>query len=442
MKNTTRYLLFIVALVVAVIVFQMAMPHRFDWTPTFAHDDKNPFGSYVFDSLMVQTLPRGYRAEGTTLRQVAHDSVLRNVLVVTDEARLTSANVADINRLLSRGATVMLVGVDISDGDSAYAAYHMGTYTYTHFDLRYVARGITEHSPYIYDTIYYRYSPRAQAADIRCRQAGPRYANAEYRVLDDLVCSYIESDTARAHRGKMRTIAYMAKSHSYMDQPPGHHFTVAALYPRGRGRLVLVSTPLLFTNYGILDSASRPYVLRLTNLLSARATVRLDASMAGGAVIGTEADKHNETPLSFIARHPALRWAYYTLLVALVLFFVFTAKRRQRVIPIIAAPANNDLEFVKLIGRLYFERHDNADLVLKRYAALTDTLRTDEDIDLTDRRRLEASIEEVAQLTGLPVADIRRLLTEIRNLRDQQLQVDDATMMRLVRQMDELTQRL
>ena len=80
--------------------------------------------------------------------------------------------------------------------------------------------------------------------------------------------------------------------------------------------------------------------------------------------------------------------------------------------------------------------------MLKRYAALTDTLRTDADIDLTDRRRLEASIEEVAQLTGLPVADIRRLLTEIRNLRDQQLQVDDATMMRLVRQMDELTQRL
>ena len=124
------------------------------------------------------------------------------------------------------------------------------------------------------------------------------------------------------------------------------------------------------------------------------------------------------------------------------LFFVFTAKRRQRVIPIITAPANNDLEFVKLIGRLYFERHDNADLVLKRYAALADTLRTDEDIDLTDRRRLEDNLEEVAQLTGLPVADIRRLVNEVRNLRDQQLQVDDATMMRLVRQMDELTQRL
>ena len=48
MKNTVRYLLFIVALVVAVVVFQMAMPHRFDWTPSFGHDDKNPFGGYVF----------------------------------------------------------------------------------------------------------------------------------------------------------------------------------------------------------------------------------------------------------------------------------------------------------------------------------------------------------------------------------------------------------
>ena len=442
MKNTTRYILFITALVVAVIAFQLLMPTRFNWAPSYAHDDKNPFGCYVFDSLMAQTLPRGYRAEGTTLRQAADDSVVRNVLVVTKRTELTPANVSDINRLLSRGATVMLAGVDISSDDTAYVAYHMGTYIYSHFDFQHVARGLAEHSPNIHDTLYYRYSPRVQAADSRCRQAGPRYANAEYRVLDDLVCGYIESDTARAHRGKTHTIAYMAKGERYLDEPKGHHFCMAALYPQGRGRLVLVSTPLLFTNYGILDDGARPYVLRLMNLLSARATVRLDASMAGGAVVGSEADRHNTTALSFIVAQPALRWAYYTLLVGIVLFFIFTARRRQRVIPIIAAPTNHDMEFVKLIGRLYFERHDNADLVLKRYAALTDTLRTDADIDLTDRRHLEDSLEQVAQLTGLSVAYIRQLVTEILDLRDQQLQVDDTTMMRLVRQMDELTQRL
>ena len=442
MKTTTRYILFIVALVAAVIVFQLLMPTRFNWAPSYAHDDKNPFGCYVFDSLMAQTLPQGYRAEGTTLRQAADDSVVRNVLVVTNGTPLTTANVSDINRLLSRGATVMLAGVNISSDDTAYVAYHMATDGYAHFDYQGVVRRLAHNAPSAYDTIYYRYGPRAQGADSRCRQAGPRYANAEYRVLGDLVSGYIESDTARAHRGKTHTIAYMAKDESYQGEPRGHHFCIAALHPQGRGRLVLVSTPLLFTNYGILDDGARPYVLRLMNLLADRATVRLDASMAGGAVVGSEADRHNATALSFIVAQPALRWAYYTLLVGIVLFFIFTARRRQRVIPVIEAPENHDMEFVKLIGRLYFERHDNADLVLKRYAALTDTLRTDADIDLTDRRHLEDSLEQVAQLTGLPVAHIRALVTEIRDLRDQQLQVDDTTMMRLVRQMDELTQRL
>lgn len=61
MKITTRYIVGIVILVVGLFTILLIRPSRFVWTPTFAHKDKNPFGCFVFDSVMVQTMPRGIR---------------------------------------------------------------------------------------------------------------------------------------------------------------------------------------------------------------------------------------------------------------------------------------------------------------------------------------------------------------------------------------------
>ena len=44
MKITTRYIVGIVILVVGLFTILLIRPSRFVWTPTFAHEDKNPFG--------------------------------------------------------------------------------------------------------------------------------------------------------------------------------------------------------------------------------------------------------------------------------------------------------------------------------------------------------------------------------------------------------------
>lgn len=110
MKITTRYIVGIVILVVGLFAILLIRPSRFVWTPTFAHEDKNPFGCFVFDSVMVQTMPRGYKATGATLRETVADSSSNNVLIVARDGKLTDANITDIKRLLDRGSTVMLVG--------------------------------------------------------------------------------------------------------------------------------------------------------------------------------------------------------------------------------------------------------------------------------------------------------------------------------------------
>lgn len=133
MKITTRYIVGIVILVVGLFTILLIRPSRFVWTPTFAHEDKNPFGCFVFDSVMVQTMPRGYKATGATLRETVADSSSNNVLIVARDGKLTDANITDIKRLLKRGSTVMLVGVDIYEDSNADKAFGLQCITYANF---------------------------------------------------------------------------------------------------------------------------------------------------------------------------------------------------------------------------------------------------------------------------------------------------------------------
>ena len=82
-------------------------------------------------------------------------------------------------------------------------------------------------------------------------------------------------------------------------------------------------------------------------------------------------------------------------LAALLLFVVFRAKRRQRVVPVVAPPRNTTLDFVATVGRLYYQHGDHANLASKRVAYFLDHLRT--------RLRLP---------TGSPDADFRARVAE------------------------------
>ena len=83
-----------------------------------------------------------------------------------------------------------------------------------------------------------------------------------------------------------------------------------------------------------------------------------------------------QTPLRFILHHEALRWAYYIVAMSLVLFILFEAKRKQRVIPIVRPLANTTLEFVKTIGNMYLQANDHKAIAEKKFAFFLDQVRS------------------------------------------------------------------
>lgn len=87
------------------------------------------------------------------------------------------------------------------------------------------------------------------------------------------------------------------------------------------------------------------------------------------------------SPLRFILRNPPLRYAWYIFLVGFLVFIIFHAKRKQRVIPIIKPLENTSVEFVRSIGNLYLNEGDAKDMMQKKATYFLNKVRTDLLID-------------------------------------------------------------
>ena len=165
---------------------------------------------------------------------------------------------------------------------------------------------------------------------------------------------------------------------------------VAVSFSIGSGELILVSAPLLLTNYMTLDGNGSALQGRLMNRLKANPVIRTEAYMSVTA-------QEESSPFYVLLREPPLRWALYLTLLGILLFCVFTARRRQRVIPVVNKPQNRNLEFVKLIGTLYWQEHWNPGLLSKKLAYTEEEIRhhharlSDDDLYFLNKVREAAS---------------------------------------------------
>jgi hypothetical protein len=74
--------------------------------------------------------------------------------------------------------------------------------------------------------------------------------------------------------------------------------------------------------------------------------------------------------------YPSFRAGFWTLIGFLVLYVLLEMRRKQRVIPVITKPKNDSLDFVKTIGRLYYEKNDHKNLSKKMAAYFLEHIRS------------------------------------------------------------------
>lgn len=140
----------------------------------------------------------------------------------------------------------------------------------------------------------------------------------------------------------------------------------------GKGSVYLHCQPQVFSNVALLaENSSVTYVEHVLGVLPHLPTVWF----VKGQAVNVQAPE-NTTALSVIFRYPALRMTWLIFLYGLILFVIFTAKRRQRVVPVIKPLKNTTVEFVQTIGNLYHQEGRVPNIVEKKIVYFLDKIRT------------------------------------------------------------------
>jgi hypothetical protein len=179
---------------------------------------------------------------------------------------------------------------------------------------------------------------------------------------------------------------------------------------KGGGTLFLHFAPTAFTNFFLLHKNNKAYY---DNALS-----YLPVSVK--EVIWDEYFRYDRTKdfsaFQYILGNPSLRWAFWLSLLLFGLIYLFESKRKQRMVPITAGLRNNSLDFVKTIGRLYYQRRDNHNLAVKMSAHFLDHVRTRYHLPVTTPD--EGFVDRLSYKTGYPRESLQELVTDIQRLQD------------------------
>jgi hypothetical protein len=72
----------------------------------------------------------------------------------------------------------------------------------------------------------------------------------------------------------------------------------------------------------------------------------------------------------------SLKWAYYFILIGVLLYIVFEGKRKQRAIPIIWPLKNQTLSFTRTIANMYYEKGQHKDIATHKIQHFLDHIRS------------------------------------------------------------------
>lgn len=196
--------------------------------------------------------------------------------------------------------------------------------------------------------------------------------------------------------------------------------------PHGRGQVFVHSVPFIFSNYYLVDPDNYRY-------LSLALSVLPDQPSFWDEYYKPDR-RQVDSPVRYVLLKPALRYAWILALVGVVLFILFRGKRRQRIIPIVAPPANTTLEFAATISMLYQARGSHKDMATKKIRFFFDYLR--QRFKIATKDLSENSKAKIAARSGLPIDEVSRLIDKIRAA-DKQQEVSDIQFLDLCRVIDE-----
>lgn len=182
----------------------------------------------------------------------------------------------------------------------------------------------------------------------------------------------------------------------------------------GKGNLYIHTNPLVFTNYFITKQDKAEYASSVFSHLKGEEIIWDEFSKSKFSN-GNNAPEIS--PIAYILQQESLRYAWWLMLAAALLYTIFTAKRKQRIIPVLEEKANTSLEFVNLISALHFQNGNHHDIGRKKMKYFYYFIKSKYNMHL--QTLTEGNLNRLAEKSKVGLDDLKPIAVEFSHIENQ-----------------------
>lgn len=201
----------------------------------------------------------------------------------------------------------------------------------------------------------------------------------------------------------------------------------------GKGYAYYLPNKLFFSNYGVMNCDKR-FLEEIMSYVDGNYVVRLDVKYESGPA-------KKDPSLSYLTEQEALDLAYWLAVIAILLFLIFAARRKQNVIPEVTAPRNRTVDLVRHEGTLYQSQGDYLDLVQKKIVYFFSMIDHLLHVKLNEELTAE-KVARVALNAKMDTEKLRAFIELLYDVRDGKKAVDAHDMKELIDGMNDIIYRI
>jgi hypothetical protein len=425
-----------IILLLLVVVLPSCHQQHVDWNVTMNKDGKNPYDTYLahnslkhfFPAASIKDLSRTYRfssMDGNTM----YNNTGTTMMVLTGLTFGISQQEWDKLKMFVRAGNELVIFGSAFDPKIEEA-----------FNIR--KQGAFEQQPEPDDKYFtsnrdvltlandsvhrFGYTGRAITAYFTSRGKNRMLDEVEQHMAADTVVN--EGDTASVIREAAPPVDSIVEENYSGDEEEDNAYLIADTMgyvngrpnclriPMGRGHITLHAAPLVTSNYFLLQGRNIDYLAGLWSLMPAD----VDRIYWDDYYIHSP----QESSSNALWKYPATRYGLLLAILIALTYVLFQMKRRQRIVPVIPPLRNDSVSFVETVGRLYYNKGNNANLAEKMAQQFLEWARMN--CYLSTNRLNEEFILQLTLKTGQPQAKTEALVQMIHEVRLGGVHIDDA----------------
>ncbi|MEM7105570.1 MAG: hypothetical protein AAF502_20700 [Bacteroidota bacterium] len=410
MKNYQRSIFIIVGLlaVVALLYFVFQKDReKYNWGEYYSKDGKDPYDTYVISEMLKSYFPdETFKSIGKgdefseTLPIDAEEAI--NYVFIGDHLHLDSTEKEALVSFVENGNNAFIASNTLP-GDFIPRLYadeceSLKDYYYDHESGEYIFDDYEYYGWSGYE-IYNNEKVELQFSHPDLKTEEPfnyvhQYKDKErdyyWRYIDDWTFCEQGFDYEILGRLGLDSLNFIRLKH-------------------GDGTFYFHTNPLVFSNYQMIREEALAYAGRVFSHLP-EGDIYWDenSKFADYSEFTPPPRNFSQSPLQYILSQKSLRWSWYTGLVLVILYVLFRAKRRQRIIPVLKENANTSLEYIKTIGSLYFQQNAHKKLAQQEMKLFLYFLR--DRYNIPTQQLDETFIKKVAIKSEVPAEEIQKIL--------------------------------